>query len=82
MMPSRDAATDLNRIARTIARLEHEMAEFSRSLAPVLRDAGRMHSAAALEELLFQLDAAHGEMKQYAADHPEDFIPWVAGLPR
>lgn len=50
--------------------LEGKITEASRAILPVLLDAGRVNSAKALQELLFEYDAKHQELTDFIMRDP------------
>lgn len=67
----------IQKLRSRVADSERRVVEFSRSLVPTLRDAGREHAARELERLLFELDAVMGEMVELVSKDPENFFRMV-----
>ena len=56
--------------ATRVAELQTKVVEEARRIVPVLLDAGRAHSAKALQELLFEIDALNQEMDAAIREDP------------
>lgn len=54
-----------------------KIAEYARTLVPVLNDAGRAYSAKELERLMFEFDAYVQEGVDCAQSNPETFIEFI-----
>lgn len=52
-----------------VSHIHARVASASRSIVPVLLDAGRAHSAKPLQELLFELDAKEQEMVEFTKEN-------------
>lgn len=62
---------------------DHDMqavVDFVRTLPPVLRDAGREHSAKALDELLFIFDAHQQDLTAWMRANRDEILEIILGL--
>lgn len=60
--------------------LEKKIVDLTRATLPVLRDAGREHSAKAFDELFFELDAVRQEQRSLFRDNPDALISALRSL--
>jgi len=80
MSDEKTTASELDRLSRAAARQESVIVELARPLIAVLKDAGRMHSAKALEEALFLHDALKEEMASVAGKDMQGFFEWMSRM--
>jgi uncharacterized protein Yka (UPF0111/DUF47 family) len=61
-MDPKEQSKTLDDYFRRRSELSQKIVDAARTMIPVLKDAGRSHSAATLDELFFQLDALEQEL--------------------
>jgi hypothetical protein len=68
-MTREEAAAEMVKFPARIASVKDKITAVARGLIPVLRDAGREHSAKELDALFFELDAIEQEMQAFVRDN-------------
>jgi len=69
-MTGHEAVDQLNILLQKRYSVQTKIAEAARPIIATLLDAGRAHSAKALQELFFELDALDEQLHEFARDNP------------
>jgi len=81
-MTPEELVTEIQKLHAREEVVRRKIVEHARSLVPVLKDAGREHSAKELDRLVYENDAIQEEIQKLVIENALLFIEMLAGGPR